>query len=88
MSDVAKIVAHAWSDRMFKQELLRHPAAAMAEHGVKVQKGITVKVIENTDDNYLLVLPVAPDNASELSIEELEKVAEGFLRPLDDLLER
>ena len=73
MSDFAKIVAHAWSDRTFKQKLLNNPAAAMAEYGVKVRKGITLKVIENTADTRYLVLPQAPTNAGKKSIEELEK---------------
>lgn len=76
MSDLGKIVAHVWSDKTFKQKLLNSPAAAMAEHGVKVQKGITLKVIENTADTRHLVLPVAPAHSAQLSISELEKIAQ------------
>ena len=54
------------------------PRAALAEVGVEVPAGTTIKVVENTADTQHVVLPVAPDNASELSIEELEKVAGGI----------
>ena len=73
MSDFARIVAHAWSDRTFKQKLFNDPVAALAEHGVEVRKGLTVRVIEDTADAQHLVLPAAPDNANELSRQELEK---------------
>lgn len=87
MSNLAKVVAHAWSDKRFKQKLVKRPAAALAEHGVRVRQGIAAKVIENTAETRHLVPPVTPDDASGLSIEALEKVAEGFLRPLDDMIE-
>ena len=74
----AKIIAKAWRDPDYKAKLLTDPHAALAEVGVEVPPGTTLKVIENTADTQHLVLPVAPGNAGELSIEELEKVAGGM----------
>ena len=48
MSQRAKIVARAWSDEKFKTSLLNKPATVLAEHGIKVPTGITVKVLEDT----------------------------------------
>ena len=75
--NVSLAIARAWTDGAYKARLVSDPHAALAEAGVEVPVGLTVKVVENTADTQHLVLPVAPGNASELSIEELEKVAGG-----------
>ena len=75
-ADYAKVVARAWSDESFKAKLLSDPHAALAEAGVEVPAGATVKVVENTKDRLHLVLPPAPE--AELSDEDLKKVAGGF----------
>ncbi len=74
---IAKAIARAWNDAGYKAKLLNDPHAALAEAGVEVPAGTTIKVVENTADTQHVVLPVAPGNAGELSIEELEKVAGG-----------
>ena len=71
----AKVVARAWGDEAFKAKLMSDPHAALAEHGVEVRAGVTVKVVENTEDRLHLVLPPAPEG--ELSEQDLEKVAGG-----------
>ena len=80
----AKAIARAWKEADFKAKLLSDTHAALTEAGVEIPAGVTVKVVENTADIQHLVLPVAPGNASELSIEELEKVAGGTIT--DDTL--
>ena len=70
-----KVIAKAWSDEAFKAQLLNEPAAALAAAGVDVPKGVTVKVVENTDSLFHLVLPLRPDG--ELDDEALDKVAGG-----------
>jgi len=72
-----RAIARAWTDADYKARLIHDPHTALAEAGVEVPAGITVKVVENTADTQHLVLPVAPGNAGELSIDELEKVAGG-----------
>ncbi len=77
MADMTKVFTRAWSDANFKAKLLSDPHAALAEAGVDLPDGLKVKVIEDTAATQHLVLPAAPTNASELSIDDLEKVAAG-----------
>ena len=74
---VAKAIARAWTDAEYKAKLMSDPHAALTEVGVDVPAGTTVKVMENTAETTHVVLPVAPNNAGEMSIDELEKVAGG-----------
>ena len=75
---IANAIARAWNDAGYKAKLLSDPHAALAEAGVEVPAGTTVKVVENSADTQHVVLPVAPGNADELSTEELAKVAGGL----------
>lgn len=75
---INKVIAQAWSDPAFKDKLIKEPRAALAAHGVDVPAGTTVKVVENTADTQHLVLPAAPDRASEIAMSELEEVAGGL----------
>jgi len=75
--NIAKAIARAWTDAAYKTKLLSDPQAALADAGIEVASGTTVKVMENTADIRHLVLPIAPSNAGELDVEDLEKVAGG-----------
>jgi len=75
---IAKAIARAWTDGAYKAKLVSDPHTALAEAGVEVPAGTTVKVVENTTDTQHLVLPVAPPEAGEVSVDELEKVAGGY----------
>ncbi len=81
---IAKSIARAWSDADYKAKMLSDPHTALAEAGVEVPAGTTVKVVEDTAETKHLVLPVAPGDAGELSAEELEKVAAGAFRSMDE----
>jgi hypothetical protein len=72
----AKVVARAWSDPVFKAQLLADPNAALAAMGAPVPPGVGIKVVENTDKLVHLVL-LAPPADTELSQEALEQVAAG-----------
>ncbi len=74
---MTKAIARAWTDADYKAKLLSDPHAALAEVGVAVPAGTTVKVMENTAETHHLVLPASPAAAGELSSEELEKIAGG-----------
>jgi len=68
-----KIIARAWRDPAFKAKLIANPGAILKEAGVTVPAGVTLKVVENTDTHFHLVLPAKP--TGELSDESLDKAA-------------
>ena len=70
-----KIIAKAWRDPAFKVELIANPAAALKAEGIDVPDGMAVTVLENTDNQFHLVLPPVPSD--ELSDEALEAMAGG-----------
>ncbi len=72
---VSKAIARAWTDPDYKTKLLSDPHAALAEAGVEVPAGTTIKVMENTADTVHVVLPPAPEG--NLSQEALDKIAAG-----------
>ncbi|HLO48404.1 MAG TPA: NHLP leader peptide family RiPP precursor [Kamptonema sp.] len=78
----AKLIAKAWQDESFKQELLSNPTAVVArEMGLDNIPGITIEIVEETPTTYYLVLPPKPtDDTEELSDAELESVAGGRRR--------
>lgn len=63
------LVARAWSDEEFKTRLMNDPAAVLEEHGIEAPLGVTLKVVEDTEDVCHLVLPPSP--AGDLIDEEL-----------------
>lgn len=67
-----QIIAKAWTDDSFKRKLLSDPAATLKAEGVDIPVGVEVRVVENTDKVFHLVLPA---KSRELSDEDLEKVA-------------
>jgi hypothetical protein len=75
------LIARASQDAALKQELLNSPKTVIQrELGISLPEGSEVKVVEETDNNAYIVLPLIPvdflDN-EELSEEQLEAVAGG-----------
>lgn len=57
----AEIIAKAWEDERFRQELLSNPKEAIAKTlGVKLAENLEVRVVQETSNNLYLVLPVKP----------------------------
>jgi hypothetical protein len=73
----SQLVAKAWADDAFRRRLIADPATVLAEHGLVVPAGVTVKVVENTDKLVYLTLPVKP-SPEELSEEELRDAVAGW----------
>jgi len=74
---ISNAIARAWTDADYKAKLMNDPRAALAEAGVEVPSGMTVKVLENTAEIEHLVLPVMPAEVGEMSAHELEEIAGG-----------
>jgi hypothetical protein len=69
------IVARAWSDPHFKEELLRQPDQVLARAGIECPDGARFVVVENDPTQLHLVLPAAP--AEEALLEEVDGTAVG-----------
>lgn len=52
----ARVVAHAWSDPLYKQRLLQHGAQAIAELGFSGLQGEDMVVLENTAQVHNIVV--------------------------------
>ena len=70
-----KVIAKAWRDPAFKAKLMADPRAILAEAGVAIPAGVTVKVLEDTTTHLHFVLPPKP--TGQLSDEALDKAASG-----------
>lgn len=73
-----QLVARAWADDTFKQKLLADPMTTLAAEGLPAPTGLTLKVVENTDKIFYLVIPAKP---TDLSDRELEDAAGGHCFP-------
>lgn len=81
---IAKTIARAWAEPEFKKKLVGDPRSALAEHGIEVPEGVTVKTVENTDDTVHLVLPARPADAGDVSMDDLERIAGGVFDSIGD----
>jgi hypothetical protein len=74
-----RLIARAWQDAGFKQQLLADPRAAIAaETGGSIPPGIEIRAVEETATVRYLVLP---QNTTQLSDEELDLTAGGCIFP-------
>ncbi len=73
---MAQIIAKAWADDAFKQKLLADAVGTLKKEGIEVPAGVDVRVVENTDKVFHLMLPPKPTSA-ELSDEALTRVSAG-----------
>ena len=74
---LAALFAACWKDDALKARFLSDPKAVLKEFDLEVPDGIDVKVVENGDDCVHITLPAPPQGHTELSDEELGRVAGG-----------
>ncbi len=73
---IGEIIAKAWADEAFKQRLLADTGKVLAEEGIEIPAGVTVKAVENTDTCFHLVIPPKQLPAA-LEMSELAAIAAG-----------
>lgn len=66
---LGQVIAKTWSDEQFKQQLLADPNGVLSAAGVEIPNGVTVKVVEETDQQTYLVLPTKP---ADLDVSDLQ----------------
>jgi len=79
----AQVIARAWKDEAFKQELLRDPTAVVARElrrldpEARLPEQVQLHVLEETPTTRYLVLPPKPtiESGAELSEADLQLVA-------------
>ncbi len=71
----AQVVAKAWTDEKFKEQLLKNPAKTLATMGIEIPVGQKIEIHAGTNKVVHLVLPPKPEK--DLSEQELSKIAGG-----------
>jgi len=75
---MGRLTAKAWGDENFKKKLLSDPAATLKAEGVdlKLPAAVSLRAVENTEKVFHVIIPARP---TDLSDDELEKVAGGVI---------
>lgn len=63
-----QIIAKCWLDESFKERLLSNPIETLQSEGIEIPAGISVSAVENSSDNFTLVIPPKP---LDLNIEQI-----------------
>ena len=66
----AKLIAKAWSDEAFKERLLTDSRTVLEAEGIIVPPGVDVKVVEQTDTQLFMVIPIKPLNVECAVLDE------------------
>jgi hypothetical protein len=73
-----KIVEQAQKNPKYYQQLMADPRSLMEKQlGTSIPKSVNIKVLEEANDTYYIVLPAQAKEGAELSDADLEKVAGG-----------
>jgi len=74
----ARIVRKAWQDEAFRAELIADPVAVFTKYtGVAATQLPTILVHQEQSNEWNIVLPAKPAKTSELSDQDMERVAGG-----------
>ena len=78
---MAKLLAKVWSDETFKKRLLSDSRAVLESEGIIVPPGVEVKVLEQTDTQLFMVIPIKPEGVAAAVWAE-ERMAAGYQTPM------
>lgn len=68
-----RLIARAWQDEAFKQELISNAKATLKKQGINLSANIEVKVVEETFTTLYLVIPMNPDRQELSDVEATSK---------------
>ena len=71
-----KIITRCWEDEEFKKRLMADPAKILDAEGVNVPDGVSIRVVEDTDQVRTLIIPPEP---SHLDDDQLNGITGGSL---------
>jgi hypothetical protein len=73
----AKVVIDAWNDADLKTRLLSDPATVLAERGITLPAGLSLRTLEATDSEVWMTLP--PPATSDINIGDVaESITDSF----------
>ena len=78
---MGRIVAKAWSDREFKQQLSSDPDAALAELGIPIPGDMKIVVLENTPRTTHLVLGAPRRTEPRSAIYDIKRFGDTYRDP-------
>ena len=73
------LFAACWKDDALKARFMADPKAVLAEYGMDVPVGMSVKVVENAGNRVYITMPASPSSGMALPDDELSKVAGGCI---------
>ena len=75
-----QLIEKAMKDESFRRHLIENPGAAIeAEMGIKIPESISIKVLEESQQTFYIILPARKkEGEDELTETELEQVAGGY----------
>ena len=76
-----KIITRCWEDEEFKKRLMADPAKILDAEGVNVPDGVSIRVVEDTEQVRTLIIPPAP---SHLDDDQLKGITGGGGPPDDE----
>jgi hypothetical protein len=72
------LIEKCWKDPAFRREIVTDPRGTVQKYtGQKCPEGVSIYVHEEDGNTIHLSIPPAPSNLTELSDEDLERVAGG-----------
>ena len=64
------LIAKAWSDESCKERRLTDSRTVLEAEGISVPSGVDVKVVEQTDTQLFVVIPIKPLNVGCVGLDE------------------